>query len=299
MTKRTRTGLKNLFSAGALPTETHFHDKIESGINQVDDRLQRDADTETPIKLTSWGSDQSLLDLHAHGEAGASWKLKSAPPVSAADATIANGLDFSSAETSRLFIEEADGKVGLANRNPNAHLHIVGTFGQALRLDDGGGDAPDLVVKANGKAGFGVEPADSAAERVTVEGKIKSDQLEVTGDTGIGGTLTIEGNLVVNGNQTENLTEIHRGNIQLGDGDTDTVTFEGVIVSGNSTDHLEINDIVHVSEKLHIGGSAGQAPANRLDVSGGAVIGSGHAATATAPASSLNPSTPSLISARS
>lgn len=289
MTRKNRADLKEAFKAGALPTESDFHNYIESGINSLDDRLVKQ-DGDEPLKITSWGGEQKYLDLYADGQGSAAWRIKGNPPKSTADPTAATGLDVSSGDASRLFINQADGKVGLATREPAAHLHVRTNNGEALRLDGPGDSAPDLVVKANGKAGFGIMPADDADARLSVEGELNTDRLQVNADTNLGGNLTVQGNLEVQGTTLHVDHEVHRGNVQLGDEDSDTITLVGEMVSGNSSGKLELRDAVHVQQNLNLDGNLGAGvatPTNKLDVSGAAAIGSAYAGTQTAPADGL------------
>ena len=69
----------------------------------------------------------------------------------------------------------------------------------------------------------------------------------INGDLKVERDLTVKGNLTVQGVTTVVKTEIMQGNVVLGDADTDIVTVEGRIQSGNSTGSLEISSPVSVS----------------------------------------------------
>lgn len=51
--KKTRTTLENQFASGKIPTESNFAELIASGINQIDDGLQKAADTPLSIRTTA------------------------------------------------------------------------------------------------------------------------------------------------------------------------------------------------------------------------------------------------------
>lgn len=74
--------------------------------------------------------------------------------------------------------------------------------------------------------------------------------LNVRGATQVGGNLTVQGNLEVQGDTTVVHTDRMRGNVILGDEDTDTITLEGRMVSGHSSGNLEFGSSVHVSGDL-------------------------------------------------
>ena len=67
--------------------------------------------------------------------------------------------------------------------------------------------------------------------------------------------LTVTGALTVTGNIIAKDTEHVLGNVTLGDADEDIITIEGSLVSGHSSDKLEVNDALHVSETLNVDGN--------------------------------------------
>ena len=76
----------------------------------------------------------------------------------------------------------------------------------------------------------------------------------VMGDLAVGRDLTVQGNLRVQGETTVVQTQKMRGNVQLGDEDTDTITIEGRVLSGHSTGKLQIGSPVAISGDLTVTG---------------------------------------------
>ena len=76
----------------------------------------------------------------------------------------------------------------------------------------------------------------------------------VLGDLEVKRDLTIQGNLTVQGETTTVQTERMRGNVVLGDEDGDTVTVEGRLVTGHSSNRLQIGSPVQVAGDLALTG---------------------------------------------
>jgi hypothetical protein len=68
----------------------------------------------------------------------------------------------------------------------------------------------------------------------------------VLGDLEVKRDLTVQGNLTVQGETTTVQTERMRGNVVLGDEDTDTITVEGRLLTGHSSGRLQIGSPVQV-----------------------------------------------------
>lgn len=69
----------------------------------------------------------------------------------------------------------------------------------------------------------------------------------VEGDLAVKRDLTVNGNLTVQGTTTTVNTQETRGNVTLGDADTDTITVEGRLLTGHSSGKLQIGAPVQVT----------------------------------------------------
>jgi hypothetical protein len=72
----------------------------------------------------------------------------------------------------------------------------------------------------------------------------------VEGDLTVKRDLTVSGNLTVQGTTTTVNTQEMRGNVTLGDADTDTVTVEGRLLTGHSSGKLQIGSPVQLTGDL-------------------------------------------------
>jgi YVTN family beta-propeller protein len=90
----------------------------------------------------------------------------------------------------------------------------------------------------------------------------------VGGDLTVGRDLTVMGNLEVRGQTTQIDTEQMRGNVVLGDADTDTVTVEGRVLTGHSSGALQIGTPTVITGSLSVNGASGH-----LTVQGNTTLG--------------------------
>ncbi|MBK7954301.1 MAG: hypothetical protein IPK02_10245 [Candidatus Accumulibacter sp.] len=95
------------------------------------------------------------------------------------------------------------------------------------------------------------------------------------GDLIVGRDLTVNGNLEVRGQTTLIETDQMRGNVVLGDADTDTVTVEGSLLTGHSSGQLQIASPVTMTRNLAVQGNVvlGDADADTVTVEGSMVTG--------------------------
>ncbi|MCP4669212.1 MAG: hypothetical protein GY849_23000 [Deltaproteobacteria bacterium] len=123
-TKKTRRELWQRFRTGSKPIQEDFEDLFESFINSREDGIEKQAGDDQPLKITAQGDDQNLLDFYEKGTQGArTWRINQKPGGN----TGKSGLNISSAASgSRLFIESADGNVGINTLSPGAKLHVEG-----------------------------------------------------------------------------------------------------------------------------------------------------------------------------
>ncbi|WP_299409877.1 hypothetical protein [Acaryochloris sp. IP29b_bin.148] len=170
--KKDRIQLQTLFKTGAKPSEGDFKDFIDSVINTEDDGIEKPSGVDNPLKILAHGDSENLLDFYA--KTAHTWRLNQKP-------TGGNtGLNFETGGVSKLFIDSASGNVGLSITQPMAKLHIQQSGSEnALRIDDETGDKTPLVVDADGKVGIGTDQP--------------SKRLDVRGDVGLSGKLTVPG----------------------------------------------------------------------------------------------------------
>ena len=102
----------------------------------------------------------------------------------------------------------------------------------------------------------------------------------VLGDLEVKRDLTIQGNLTVQGETTTVQTDKMRGNVILGDEDVDTVTVEGRLVTGHSSNRLQIASPLQIAGDVAVTGAlalAGAlsitAPGTGLSVTNNAFVG--------------------------
>ena len=72
------------------------------------------------------------------------------------------------------------------------------------------------------------------------------------GDVIVGGNMEVKGNLTVQGDTTIIKTKRVRGNVELGDEDSDTVTVKGILKTGHSSGKLKINSSVDMTGSLSV-----------------------------------------------
>ena len=157
MAQKTRDELKVLFKKGAKPTEYDFRDFIDSTLNQKDDGIKKSQGADTPLKITAQGTEENLLDFY--GGNTHTWRINQKPNGETP------GLNFSTLGSSRLFIEQSSGNVGISTDQPQAQLHIKQTGNtDALRIDDELTDTTPLVIKNDGDVGIGTTDPEEKLE---------------------------------------------------------------------------------------------------------------------------------------
>lgn len=167
---KTRTQLQKLFKSGAKPSEADFKDLIDGSLNIADDGITKPAGADTPLKISTHGEQENVLDIYA-GDTP-TWRLNQKPT------TDTEGLNIETGGESKLFIESSTGNLGLGITKPIAKLHIQQSRGQnALRIDDEANDTTPLIVDAEGKVGIGTDKPNA--------------KLDVKGDTAIAGNLSV------------------------------------------------------------------------------------------------------------
>jgi hypothetical protein len=126
MAEKNRAILKNYFLKGSVPKEEHFHDLIDSLINQVDDNLRKKEGE--PFKLKAEGPNEDLITFFKNID-----DLKPNWSISQKSAEGNPGLNISDSDgNSRFFIEQG-GNVGIGTIHPQSRLHVNGVIGMEGR----------------------------------------------------------------------------------------------------------------------------------------------------------------------
>jgi len=128
--KRPRTALKTYFAKNAIPTEGQFSQLIESAINQRDDGLVKNAGD--PLSIEATGDDVGLkraVNFYmSFADADPAWTISLRPRRNPADPnTSKTGWSVGDAAgNSRLFIDAANGNVGVGTVVPAEPLEVAG-----------------------------------------------------------------------------------------------------------------------------------------------------------------------------
>ncbi|NEQ10242.1 MAG: hypothetical protein F6K37_31185, partial [Moorea sp. SIO4E2] len=114
-------------------------------------------------------------------------------------------------------------------------------------------------------------PKLSNLDKLELDGTISAENLNLTGNSTIDGSLTVNGNLEVKGDVIARDTEHIAGDVSLGDADNHEVKVTGVIRSGHSSGALRVDDALHTTGALTVDGNVGigtNNPRQKLEVAG-------------------------------
>jgi len=126
--KRNRAELKSYFVKNAIPTENNFADLIDATIVQASDGVAKPAGE--PLSIEAIGDDTSRKQVlnfyNAFVDNGPSFTLELNPRSNPNDANSARaGLSVSDAAgSSRLFIDQENGNLGVGTNTPTRTLHV-------------------------------------------------------------------------------------------------------------------------------------------------------------------------------
>jgi len=160
--KKERQSLKTFFSTNKIPTAENFADLVDSGINQSEDGIKKDAGS--PVSIQAEGSGEGVQDLlfffKNFSDPNPSWRVNQNPRFDAKDpATSKAGLNISDANAlSRLFIKADDGNVGIGTLSPTQKLSVKGGAlvggmdNVAFGLDDRDGARLGIIKKEGSAA---------------------------------------------------------------------------------------------------------------------------------------------------
>lgn len=155
--KKERQSLKTFFATNKIPTAENFADLIDSGINQSEDGIKKDAGG--PVSVQAEGSGEGVQDLlffyKNFSDPNPSWRVNQNPRFDAKDpATSKAGLNISDANAlSRLFIKADDGNIGIGTLSPTQKLSVKGgalvggVDNVAFGLDDRDGARLGIIKK--------------------------------------------------------------------------------------------------------------------------------------------------------
>lgn len=127
-----RSQLKSYFLTDAVPTQDQFGELIDGMLNQRDDGVAKQAGH--PLCIEAAGDRESAkatLQLYdSFADDDPAWTVGLNPRIDADDpATARRGLSVHGADgASRLFIDQASGRVGIGTLEPRAALHVAGTI---------------------------------------------------------------------------------------------------------------------------------------------------------------------------
>jgi hypothetical protein len=132
-TSQERNVLREYFRANAVPTQEQFWQFIQSTLNSAEDGISKTRSTALNIRPSAMPGRQ-VIELFKRVDDGApTWTLELQPSQNNVDYP---GLNFARADkNTTLFLNEADGRVGMGTINPKAHLHITADESSNWRHD--------------------------------------------------------------------------------------------------------------------------------------------------------------------
>jgi hypothetical protein len=135
-----RSTLKNYFLKRNIPKEGHFHDLIDSMINQKDDGLEKNQNE--ALKIKAEGKNEELLNFYKNiDDLNSTWQIRQVSD----DGN--EGIEFyETGNGSAMFIEKG-GNVGVGKTQPNCKLDVDGFVGMKGRV----GYYKHGEIPANGK----------------------------------------------------------------------------------------------------------------------------------------------------
>lgn len=125
MASKNRAILKNFFLKGSVPKENHFHDLVDSFINQEDDGIWKKENE--ALKIKAEGPNEEILQFFKNIE-----DLKPSWKVSMRSEDGNEGFNIAEDE-SRFFIETG-GNVGIGTTQPRNKLEVDGFVGMKGRI---------------------------------------------------------------------------------------------------------------------------------------------------------------------
>lgn len=127
MAGKHRSTLKNYFLKRNIPKESHFHDLIDSMINQIDDGLMKKPGESLRIKAD--GKNEELLSFYRNIE-----DLKACWTIRQKSEDGNEGLEILDPDSGSTVFIEKGGNIGIGTTQPNCKLDVDGFVGMKGRI---------------------------------------------------------------------------------------------------------------------------------------------------------------------
>ncbi|MEZ4362933.1 MAG: hypothetical protein R3B48_22265 [Kofleriaceae bacterium] len=141
MARKNRAELKSYFVKNAIPTEDHFADLIDSHLHPEDGVFKR---SDEPLSVVAApGEQKRVLRLYAsYPAANPDWMISLNPAQDPANAAATSKPGFGitdGAGQTRLFVDNASGRVGVGTNTPQFKLDVAGDARVQGRIMDATG----------------------------------------------------------------------------------------------------------------------------------------------------------------
>ncbi len=157
--KKNRTELKAFFQANNIPTQQHFEQFIDAGLNQAEDGIAKIQGS--PVALQAEGGavgTQEILNLFSDfAEDIPGWSVNLNPRVDPQEPGSNHpGFNIKDATgQSRLFIRSGDGSIGVGTIEPEARLTVQGTDNGSLIAAVSDTEQHSRIFEVSQEAGSG------------------------------------------------------------------------------------------------------------------------------------------------
>lgn len=145
MSKKNRDTLKNFFQKGALPSEEHFRDLIDSSLNMIDEGFSRSPTN--GVEITPHGDHDTLISFfQGRDPVRPTWSVSHDRDK---DKLLFNPRKDDDTTPSPSLTLDPEGRVGVNNKDPEWDLDVRGVVRSEGRI--GGNPAGETWVPADGK----------------------------------------------------------------------------------------------------------------------------------------------------